>query len=61
MFWINAYFDRKQRYNICHIRKAEKVRTEGGVDDFTRLHYIAETVMKYENAKFKATFAIVRQ
>ena len=36
-------------------------RTDGGADDFAKLHSIAETAMKNGNSKFKAILAVVRQ
>lgn len=35
-------------------------RTDGGADDFAKLHSIAETAMKNENSKFKAILAVVQ-
>ena len=36
-------------------------RTDGGADDFAKLHSIAETSMKNGNSKFDATLAVVKQ
>jgi len=36
-------------------------RTDGGADDFAKLHSIAETAMKNGNSKFKAILAVVLQ
>jgi transposase len=36
-------------------------RTDGGADDFAKLHSIAETAMKNGNSKFNAILAVVQQ
>ena len=36
-------------------------RTDGGADDFAKLHSIAETAMKNGNSKFNAILAVVKQ
>ena len=36
-------------------------RTNGGADDFAKLHSIAETAMKNGNSKFNAILAVVQQ
>ena len=36
-------------------------RTDGGADDFAKLHSIVETAMKNGNSKFKAILAVVQQ
>ena len=36
-------------------------RTDGGADDFAKLHSIAETAMKNGNSKFDAILAVVKQ
>ena len=36
-------------------------RTDGGVDDFAKIHSIAETAMKNGNSKFNAILAVVQQ
>ena len=36
-------------------------RTDGGADNFAKLHSIAETAMKNGNSKFKAILAVVQQ
>ena len=36
-------------------------RTDGGADDFAKLHSIAKTAMKNGNSKFNAILAVVKQ
>ena len=36
-------------------------RTDGGADDFAKLHSIAETAMKNGNSKFNVILAVVKQ
>lgn len=50
---------------IRKIKVKQKVsgsfRTNGGADDFAKIHSIAETAMKNGNSKFNAILAVVKQ
>ena len=52
-------------YDIESIKIKQEVsgcfRTDGGADDFAKLHSIAETAMKNGNSKFNAILAVVQQ
>ena len=51
---FNEYAGRIQKVSGCF-------RTDGGADDFAKLHSIAETAMKNGNSKFNAILAVVQQ
>lgn len=59
------YDNNASERGIRKIKIKQKVsgcfRTDGGADDFAKLHSIAETAMKNGNSKFKAFLAVVQQ
>ena len=59
------YENNASERGVRKIKVKQKVsgcfRTDGGADDFTKLHSIAETAMKNGNSKFNAILAVVQQ
>ena len=59
------YDNNASEQGVRKIKIKQKVsgcfRTDGGADDFAKLHSIAETAMKNGNSKFKAILAVVQQ
>ena len=59
------YHNNASERGVRKIKIKQKVsgcfRTDGGADDFAKLHSIAETAMKNGNSKFDAILAVVKQ
>ena len=62
----NELFHSAKRLILNEVKGIEclhngRLRTDGGADDFAKLHSIAETAMKNGNSKFNAILALVKQ
>ena len=59
------YDNNASEQGVRKIKIKQKVsgcfRTDGGADDFAKLHSIAETAMKNGNSKYNAILALVQQ
>ena len=57
--------DKPTERGIRKIKIKQKVsgcfRTDGGADEFAKLHSIVETAMKKGNSKYNAILAVVQQ
>ena len=65
-YWTYVPYDNNaSERGVRKIKIKQKVsgcfRTDGGADDFAKLHSIAETAMKNGNSKFSAILAVVQQ
>ena len=62
---LSQLLDNYAERGVRKIKIKQKVsgcfRTDGGADDFAKLHSIAETAMKNGNSKFNAILAVVQQ